>query len=123
MMQIKGVTDDYVTVEVRETLVEQDYAIVVPELARLSARHGGGLNVLLELRDFHGWDPPELHMQARFDNKPLGSPGRVAVVGVDEGSARKLAKPLFAGELRTFLPHARAEAEAWLTGSARSAPP
>jgi len=118
MMRIKDVTGGYVTVEVRDTLVEQDYAIVVPELGRLCAVNGGELNVLLELRDFRGWDPPELRMQKRFDGRPLGNSGRVAVVGVDPGSGRKLARPLFAGELRTFPPQARRDAEAWLSGSA-----
>lgn len=116
MMRIKNVTDGYVTVEVQDTLIQQDYAIVVPELARLCAVGGGDLNVLLEVQDFRGWDPPELRVQACFDQKPLGSSGRMAVVGVDPGSGRKLARPLFAGELRTFPPQARREAEAWLSG-------
>ena len=118
MMRIKDITDDFVTVEVRETLVAQDYSIVVPELARLSARSHGSFNVLVELRVFRGWEPPELRTRARFDTTPLGSSGKVAVVGVDEGSGLRLARPLFRGELRTFPPHARAAAEAWLSESA-----
>lgn len=118
MMHIKDVTDGYITLEVRDTLIEQDYAIVVPELARLCAVSGGDLNVLLELSDFRGWDPPELRTQTRFDSKPLENSGRVAIVGVDQGSGRTLARPLFSGEFRTFPPQARREAEAWLSGSA-----
>lgn len=118
MMRIKDVRDGTITVEVRDTLIEQDYAIVVPELARLCAVSDGDLKVLVELNDFRGWDPPELRIQARHDGKPLGRSGRVAVVGVDQGSGRKLARPLFAGELRTFPPQARRDAEAWLSGSA-----
>lgn len=118
MMRIKAISDDYITVEVRETLVEQDYAIVVPELARLSARSRGELNVLFELRNFRGWDPPELSTKARFETQPLGISGKIAVVSDDERSGRRLARPLFAGELRTFRPQARRQAERWLAGSA-----
>ena len=118
MMRIKEVTEDYVTVEVREVLNEQDYAIVMPELTRLSRRWRDGFNVMLELREFRGWDPPELRTQARFEARPFGTPGRVAVVGTDERGGRSLARPLFAGELRTFQPQARAEARAWLSRSA-----
>ena len=118
MMRIKDVRDGTITVEVRDTLIEQDYAIVVPELERLCAVSGGDLKVLVELNDFRGWDPPELRAQPRFDGKPLGNSGRVAVVGVDQGSGQKLARPLFAGELRTFPPQSRRDAEAWLSGGA-----
>lgn len=118
MMRIKAISDDYITVEVRETLVEQDYTMVVPELARLSARNRGELNVLFELRNFRGWDPPELSTKARFDTQRVGSSGRIAVIGDDERSGRRLARPLFAGELRTFQPHARRQAERWLAGQA-----
>jgi hypothetical protein len=118
MMRIKAISDDYITVEVRETLVEQDYAMVVPELARLSERNRGELNVLFELRNFHGWDPPELSTKTRADTQPLGTAGKVAVVSDDERSGRRLARPLFAGELRTFQPHARRQAERWLAGHA-----
>lgn len=117
MMRIKDVTDDFVTVEVRETLVPQDYSIVLPELLRLSEKSHGGLNVLVELVDFRGWEPPELVRQARFRAAPLGASGRVAVVG-DGGAGSQLAGPLFRGELRTFPVNARGEAEAWLSEQA-----
>ena len=116
MMRIKDVRDGTITVEVQDMLIEQDYTIVGPELARLCAVSGGELKVLVELNDFRGWDPPELSLRPRFEGKPLGNSGRVAVVGVDPGSGRKLALPLFAGELRTFPPQARRDAEAWLSG-------
>jgi hypothetical protein len=118
MMRIKDVTDDFVTVEVRETLVPQDYSIVMPELVRLDEKSHGSLNVLVELLDFRGWEPPELGTRARFGVAPLGASGRVAVVGADGGSGRRLARPLFRGEVRTFPLHARAEAEAWLSEGA-----
>ena len=76
MMRIKDVTDDFVTVEVRETLVPQDYSIVMPELVRLSEKSQGDFNVLVELLDFRGWEPPELGKQARFGAAPLGAAAR-----------------------------------------------
>lgn len=119
MMRIKNVTSHYITVEVSEKLVRQDYDLVVPELARLMAVNGGRLNVLLELNNFRGWDPTALAEHIEFEVKHGHASGKVAVVGEqsDEHLGERVAHPLFSGELRFFDRHARRHAKDWLSAN------
>ena len=104
MMRFKEVTRDHVVLEVSEQLVRQDYDLVLPRLERLMSTGAGKLDVLLDLHDFKGWNPPALGHQEHFELKRRHRVGKVAIVGprACEDAGLRIAKPLFSGELRFF---------------------
>ncbi len=117
MMRIKEVTPDYVTLEVSETLVRQDYDLVLPELERLVAVNCGHLNILLDLHDFEGWEPEALGVEQHFALKQRHDRGKVAIVAepVDEARGNRVAAPMFSGDLRFFDRASTPDARHWLS--------
>jgi hypothetical protein len=116
MMRIKAVAHDYITLEISDTLARRDYEFVLPELQRLMTAKGGRLNVMLQLDDFKGWDPRALELASSFGVKESHEAGRVAVVGErgDEQAAKRIAAPLFSGDVRFFQKARAAWAKQWL---------
>lgn len=95
--------DNIVAFRLTGKLHHADYQTFVPQLEAL-IKESGQISVLLELEDFHGWDP-----QAAWDDLRLGMQHqdafeRIAVVGHGwlQHWMAVLAKPFSSGEVRFF---------------------
>jgi len=68
-------------VRVTGKLTSQDYLEFAPDFERLVRQHGK-LRLLVELRDFHGWDAGALWQDVKFDLKHFNDIERVAILGL-----------------------------------------
>ncbi len=104
-----------VAITASDRLTEADYERFVPEFERIAAAHGP-VHLLIELRDFHGWDAAGLWQELRFDMSHQHDMDRVAIIGdkawQDWGT--RLSKPFFKAEVRYFDPGQETEARIWL---------
>ena len=95
-------------------LTDRDYQeMFVPELEK-AVEQWGTINLLLEMEDFHGWDPHALWDDFRVGIKYNNAIARIAMVGdrTWEEWTAKLLKHFVKAEVRYF-EHARAH-RAWI---------
>lgn len=110
-------------VEAAGILDKRDYEWFVP-LAEHSIHEHGHLNLLVDITQFHGWSPPALWEDLRFDRKHYDDIGRLALVGegrLDELMAR-LSKLFTNGEVRYFDDDQLDAARAWVSVNAWALP-
>jgi len=77
-------------VRVTGKLTSQDYSEFAPDFERL-VRQRGKLRLLVELRDFHGWDAGALWQDVKFDLKHFNNIERVAILGETKAHERMAA--------------------------------
>ena len=96
-------------------LTAEDYRRFVPAFEQL-ARSRGPLRVLLELRDFRGWQATALWEELKFDATHQRAFRRIAVVGDRpwQGWGTWLSRPFFRAEMRYFDRPEAGEARSWL---------
>ncbi|MEX2579529.1 MAG: STAS/SEC14 domain-containing protein [Verrucomicrobiales bacterium] len=108
-------------VEVQATgkLEKADYAFFAPEVDRI-IQEQGKINMLVSLRDFHGWTAGALWEDVKFDAKHFRDIERLAIVGEDkwEKGMARFCHPFTTAEIKFFRPGQIDEARRWVvTGS------
>ena len=67
-------------VTVSGKLAAEDYKRFLPEFERLVQEHGK-ISVLVDMKDFHGWEPRALWEDLKLDVKHFADIDRLAMVG------------------------------------------
>ena len=98
-------------------LTAQDYERFAPEVERLIKQHGK-VRVLMEMIDFHGWDPGALWEDIKFDARHFRDIERLAMVGETRWQAGMAAfcKPFTSAKIRYFEHGHETEARSWIEG-------
>jgi len=106
---------NFLAVRVSGKLAREDYRQFVPEFERL-LRDKGKIRVLLEMVDFHGWQPGALWEDLKFDVAHFSHLERLAMVGDRswEKGMSVFCKPFTTAEIRYFDRRDMAKARAWL---------
>lgn len=106
---------NFLVVRVSGRLAREDYHKFVPEFERL-LRDKGKIRVLLEMVDFHGWEPGALFEDLKFDLHHFSHLERLAMVGdrAWEKGMSVICKPFTTAEIRFFNRSDMARARAWL---------
>lgn len=96
-------------------LEADDYEQFGPKVERLMDRHGK-IRVLLETRDFRGWDAGALWEDIKFNWEHFSDIERLAIVGEKkwEKGMATFCKPFTTAEIRFFEPAEIAEAQRWV---------
>lgn len=108
-------TGQVVTIELTGKLTKEDYKRFVPRIEALIGEHGK-LRLLVEMRDFHGWEMAALWEDIKFDMKHFGDIERLAMVGDrkwEKGMAG-FCKPFTKAEIRYFDRTEKDQALEWL---------
>jgi hypothetical protein len=97
-------------------LTEEDYKQFTPEFEQ-QIQHHGKLRVLVEMKDFHGWEAGALWDDIVLDMKHFNDIERLALVGDKkwEKGMAVFCKPFTSAEVRFFEPHQLNEARQWVT--------
>lgn len=100
-------------------LTKADYEAFTPEVERLIAAYGK-LRMLVEMRDFHGWELSAVWEDLKFDVHHYADIQKLALLGESkwEKGMAAFCKPFTKAEIRSFPTSEKAEAEAWLRGQA-----
>jgi hypothetical protein len=109
------------TVRLSGKLSKEDYGAFVPEVERLIREHGT-VRLLVEMRDFHGWDAGALWEDLKFDVKHFRDVERIAFVG-DRRWQKGMAafcKPFTTADIRYFDRERIGEARRWIASPAQS---
>jgi hypothetical protein len=61
-------------------LAHEDYVRFAPEVDRMVAKHGK-VRILMDMVDFHGWEPSALWDETKFTFKHYSHISRIAMVG------------------------------------------
>ena len=111
-----GVHDGTAVLTASGRLTAGDYARFVPAFERL-AEARGPLRVLLDLREFRGWEVSALWEDLKFTAAHQGAFQRIAVIGDKRWKAwgTWLSKPFFRAEMRYFDRAKTDQAWSWLT--------
>lgn len=109
-------------VQVSGKLAHEDYLQFVPKFELLVQQHGK-LHVLLEITDFHGWDPDALVDEIKFDIKHFSDIERLALIGDQkwEEVVSRFCRPFTTAEIGYFDQSQMRGASAWLK-TGRGAP-
>ncbi|MGH8018199.1 MAG: STAS/SEC14 domain-containing protein, partial [Opitutaceae bacterium] len=93
---------------------KQDYLTTLPLLDGLHKQHGK-LNYVIELVRFHGWTPPAVVQEVKFDLGHARQFGRIAIVGEAkrQGIPARIGGFFFPGEVKFFNPGELAPAGEW----------
>ena len=96
-------------------LCKEDYTVFIQE-AEDRMQQYGKLRLLIELRDFHGWDGGALWEDLKFDVKHFHDIERIAVIGETTWQAwmTTFFRPFTAAQVRYFTPEQAAQARAWI---------
>jgi len=94
---------------------QEDYQHFTPEVERLISKFGK-IRVLLEMRDFHGWDAGALWEDIKFDFKHFSDIERLAMVGDKkwEEWMAKFCRPFTTATIRYFDAARNEDAQAWI---------
>lgn len=105
-----------VEVEVCGKLAKSDYELFVPEISKLIQKHGK-IDILLEMKDFHGWGMEALWSDMKFDAQHFSDIRRIAMVG-DKTWEKWMAtfcRPFTTAAIKYFDVAEANQARAWLT--------
>jgi hypothetical protein len=99
-----------------EKLEKDDYERFTPEFEEQIRRHGK-IRLLVEMKDFHGWDAGALWDDIILDLKHFSDIERLAMVGDKkwEKGMASFCKPFTTAEIRFFEPSQMNEARQWVT--------
>lgn len=98
-------------------LTHRDYEQCVPQI-EAAIEESGPLRIVMELKDFQGWEPRAAWDELKFDIRHRADFRRMAIIGDKawESWATTLSKPFFDAEMRFFPSKDAAKAEAWVGG-------
>jgi hypothetical protein len=114
-VELKEIADGKVLdIHVSGKLVKDDYKHLVPEAERLIKQHGK-IRILLEMKDFHGWDAGALWEDIKYDLKHFSDIERVAMVGEKKWQKGMswFCRPFTTAKVRYFDQSALDEAREW----------
>ena len=114
-IDIKEVSGNIVWVEASEQLTDDDYETFVPRMEAL-IKQWGRLRMLLEMKDFRGWDTKSVWEEFKFHSKHRKDLKRVAVVGEKQWErwATRLSR-IFTGSDVRYFDHAELDdARGWI---------
>jgi hypothetical protein len=96
-------------------LSEADYKHFAPEVERL-IKENGKIRILLEMSQFHGWEPGALWEDIKFDFKHFADIDRLAVIGETKWQEwmTKFCRPFTTATIRYFDYAAADEARGWI---------
>jgi|WetSurMetagenome_2_1015567.scaffolds.fasta_scaffold584122_1 hypothetical protein len=102
-------------VHVTGKLAAEDYQRFAPEFERLVAQHGK-VRLLVEMRDFHGWDAAGLWEDVKFDAKHFAHIERIAIIGEKtwQKAMAAFCRPFTTARIRYFTHDQMAAARQWL---------
>ncbi|QDT15728.1 SpoIIAA family protein [Alienimonas californiensis] len=102
-------------VRVSGTLSAEAYDRFVPQTEALIEKYGK-VRMLVELRDFHGWDAGALWKDVKFDLKHFNDLERLAIVGDSkwEKGMSAFCKPFTTATVKYFDTSELAAAKAWI---------
>jgi len=106
-------------VQMSGKLAHSDYEHFVPEFERLVKEHGK-LQILCDMKDFHGWEAGALWDDIKFDMKHFSDIERLAIVGDKkwEKGMAAFCKPFTTAKIRYFDRSAISDARTWVSNSA-----
>lgn len=98
------------------TLHKDDYLHFAPAVEEAIGRQGK-IRLLVEMHDFHGWDPGALWADIKFDVKHFADFGRIAMVGDKkwEKGMATFCKPFTTAKVRYFPIEQLTEARSWVS--------
>lgn len=104
-------------IEVTGKLTGEDYNEFVPRVERLIQKHGK-ISVLMEMKDFHGWDARALWEDLKFDVRHFADIERLAMVGEKkwEAGMSDFCRPFTTASIRYFDRADIDQAWQWITG-------
>jgi hypothetical protein len=104
-----------VIVTVTGRLDGKDYDIFVPVVEALIQKRGK-IRILLQMRDFHGWDASALWEDIKFDWKHYSDIERIAMVGNSkwEQGMAIFCRPFTGAKIQYFPEAKREEALGWI---------
>jgi len=105
----------FMTIRLSDKLTKADYEHFVPLVEKRIAEHGK-LRLLVEMRDFHGWEMAALWEDIKFDAKHWRDIERLALVGESrwEKGMATFCKPFTTATIRYFDIEVEDEARQWL---------
>lgn len=101
--------------QVTDRLTKEDYKRFTPEVERLIQKHGK-IRVLVEMRDFRGWNAGALWKDIKFDAKHFSDIDRLALVGEKkwQKGMSVFCKPFTTATIRYFDLTQVEEAHEWI---------
>ena len=105
----------YVHLLLSGKLNKEAYAEFVPDLEAMIAKHGK-VRLLVELKDFHGWDLEAIWEDTKFGFKHYRDIERIAIVGESawEKWMVSFCRPFTSAKMKYFDAPAMAAAEQWI---------
>ena len=102
-------------VHVSGKLTMKDYERFIPAVESLIQRNGK-IDILLEMKDFHGWEVGAMWEDTKFAFRHFSDIGRLAVVGEKKWQEwmTTVCRPFTKATIRYFDHSAGADARAWL---------
>ena len=99
-------------------LQKADYPHFVPKIDEAIRQHGK-VRLLVEMRDFHGWELGAVWEDIKFDLKHFSHIERIAMLGDKkwEQWMASFCKPFTTAKIKYFPLAQEADAEAWVTSS------
>ena len=96
-------------------LTKEDYLQFVPQIEEMIREHGR-IRLLLEMRDFRGWDAGALWEDLKFDLRHFNDIERLAMVGEKkwEKGMAVFCRPFTTAEIRYFDRSEAEQAHQWL---------
>ena len=115
---VKLLTNDgskVLAAEISGTLAKEDYVSFVPRVEELIEKHGK-LRMLIQLKDFDGWDAGALWEDIKFDFKHFSDFEKLAIVGdkMWEKGMAIFCKPFTTAKVRYFDQEDLEEAKDWI---------
>lgn len=98
-----------------DKLNSDDYREFIP-LAEECIERQGKVNLLVRIKNFHGWTPAALWEDLKFDVKHFNDVDRLAVVGEDESGKwmATISRPFTGAEVEFFTEQQLDAARAWI---------
>lgn len=104
-----------VEIGVSGKLTKDDYTNFVPRIEALIQRHGK-IDVILNMHDFHGWNPSALWEDLKFDARHFAHIGRLAIIGEKKWQEwmATICKPFTTADVKFFNQSETTEAHRWI---------
>jgi hypothetical protein len=107
--------DSIIEIQLSGKLTTENYRQFVPDMERHIGQEGK-VRLLVEMHDFHGWDPGALWEDIKFDFKHFNDIERIAFVGEKKWQElmSSFCKPFTGAKVKFFHPGESAKAYEWL---------
>ena len=110
----EGSAGNYIEVQLSGKLSKEAYEAFVPDLEKAIAEHGK-IRLLVEMKDFHGWDLEAVWEDTKFGYKHFSDIERIAIVGEStwEKWMTSFCRPFTRAKLKYFESTDLEEARKW----------